>query len=186
MKKILFALAFISIAGFIGQSCTKKQAPEETATIANDSSAQVANSTVVRKSASSVDSLNSILLGALKTKDKSLYISYCFTTEQEEALANLIVDKKKKKYFQREFGFSLHEEVNYFENIVKYIDKVGLDLSKIEPSIIEVFDYNKSNYTEITLKEVVIPIIQDALERDIVYVAIQIDGRWYFTSELSL
>jgi hypothetical protein len=184
MKKIASFLLITSIATFVFYSCNKKQATTEESTSLADT--QVAPDSIVRKSAVSVDSLTSILLTSLKTKDKNLYVSYCFTSQQEEALANMIIDKKKKKYFLREFGFSLHEEVYYFENIVKYIAKTGIDLTKIEPSIIEVFDYNKSNYTEITLKEVVIPIIQDDFERDIVYVAIQVDGKWYFTSELSL
>jgi hypothetical protein len=138
------------------------------------------------KSANSLDSLTTVLLEILKTKDKDAYVSYCFSEEQEKAIAASITYAKKRKGFQREFGFSLHEEVIYFENILKYIEKTGIDLTKIDTSTIEVIDYNKSDYAPATLKEVFIPIIQDGIERDIVYVAVQIDGKWYFTSELSL
>lgn len=141
---------------------------------------------IERKSANSVEELNTILLTALKNKDKNSYLAYCFTQAQEEKASSLLTDEKKQKYFRREFGFSLHEEVAYFENIVKYIEKSGIDLSKIDSTLIESFDYNRSNYAPVVLKEVVIPIIQEGIERDIVYVAVQIENRWYFTSELSL
>jgi uncharacterized protein YcfL len=183
MKKIFLIapIAFLWLA-----SCSKKSETTTASETTETMAAPAETASIERKSAESVDSLTSILLTSLTNKDKNLYISYCFTPEQEEAIASKIQDKAKKKLFQREFGFSLHEEVVYFENIIKYIDKTGIKLNSIEKSIIEVFDYNKSNYTEVTLKEIVIPIIQEGLERDIVYVAVQIDGKWYFTSELSL
>lgn len=185
MNKILITATILTAAIFSLLNCGVKREIEDISDASNENTTFNPKD-VVRKSAVSIDSLNNILLRSFINKDKNLYISYCITTEQEESLANLIVDKRKKKYFLREFGFSIHEEVNYFENIIKYIEKSKIDLSKIELSIIEVFDYNRSNYAEIILKEVIIPIIQDSFERDIVYVAIQIDGRWYFTSELNL
>ncbi|MDX2188701.1 MAG: hypothetical protein SFY32_02450 [Bacteroidota bacterium] len=182
MKKYLLVLT----GAVIMASCTKKEETttdsQATATVAEAPAAGA----IERKSAENVDTLVNIIVQSLKDGNKDLYVSYCFTQEQEEALANLITDKKKKKYFQREFGFSLHEEVIYFNNIVNYIKKNNVDLNKVEKGIVDVFDYNKSNYEPIVLKEVVIPIIQEDFERDIVFVAAQIDGKWYFTSELSL
>lgn len=183
MRIITYLIATASIL-FTLQSCKKSEPVEET--VASEEISNTSNVPVAYKSADNLDSLTAILVRSLKAKSKDLYLSYCFTSEQEEKLANLIGDKKKKKYFQREFGFSLHEEVIYFENILKYIDKSAIDLNKIEYSIIEAINYNKSNYEPVELKEVIIPIIQEGLERDIVYVGVQIDGRWYFTSELSL
>lgn len=182
MRSITYLIATASLV-FALQSCKKQEPAQETTT---EQVAETPAKQIEYKSAENLDSLTAILVRSLKDKNKDLYLSYCFTTEQEEKLANLIGDKKKKKYFQREFGFSLHEEVVYFENILKYIDKTGIDLNKIEYSIIESINYNKSNYEPVELKEVIIPIIQESIERDIVYVGVQIDGRWYFTSELSL
>lgn len=186
--KIIVSISTAFILGLSMLACSKKENAEAQANTqtAIESTTEAAPITIERKSAENLDSLTSVLIKCLKAKDKVLYASYCFTSEQEIALSNLIEDKKKKKYFQREFGFSLHEEVIYFENIVKYIDKTGIDLNKIEKSIIESIDYNKSNYEPIELKEVIIPIMQEGIERDVVYVAVQIDSRWYFTSELSL
>lgn len=185
MKSIISVTSILLWIAAVSFSCSKKETPaSETTTDATTQEATLPK--VERKSADNLDSLTSILISCLKSKDKLKYASYCFTAEQEDALSNLIGDKKKKKYFQREFGFSLHEEVVYFENIVKYLDKTGIDLNKIENSIIESIDYNKSNYEPVELKEVIIPIMQEGIERDVVYVAVQIDGRWYFTSELSL
>ncbi len=178
MKNILSVLS-IGLILFSIASCDKKT---DTAIESKGTDSVV----VERKSADSLSQLNSILLQALKAKDKTLYLSYCFTSDQEEKVSQILNDDKKKKYFQREFGFSLHEEVAYFENIVKYIDKSAIDLNMIDLTLIESFDYNRSNYSPIPLKEVIVPIIQEGVERDIVYVAIQIDGKWYFTSELSL
>lgn len=183
MRSISYLIATASIV-FALQSCKKQEPAQETA--ATEQVAETPKLNIEYKSAENLDSLTAILVRSLKDKNKDLYLSYCFTSEQEENLANFIGDKKKKKYFQREFGFSLHEEVVYFENIVKYIDKTAIDLNKIEYSIIEAINYNKSNYEPVELKEVIIPIIQESIERDIVYVGVQIDGRWYFTSELSL
>lgn len=185
MKKIISVSTAIVWMAFVSFSCSKKETPASETTTSK-STQEATTPQVEKKSAENLDSLTSILVKCLKSKDKLMYASYCFTSEQEEALANLIGDKKKKKYFQREFGFSLHEEVVYFENIIKYIEKTGIDLNKIENSIIESIDYNKSNYEPVELKEVIIPIMQEGIERDIVYVGVQIDGRWYFTSELSL
>ncbi len=180
--KNLLKLSLLSLAVMYLASCNKQsQKTSETSTpLATDTLV------VVHKSADSLQQLHAILLQALKSKDKNLYVSYCFTQAQEAQVAEMLRDVKKKKYFQREFGFSIHEEVSYFENICKYIDKTKIDLNLVELPLIEVFDYNQSNYTPIELKESIIPIIQEGIERDIVYVAIQIDGKWYFTSELSL
>jgi hypothetical protein len=180
--KNLFKLIAILSAIFYLASCTQKPAEESTAN-ATDTPASI---TVEHKSADSLGQLYSILLTSLKSKDKGLYLSYCFTQEQEDKIAQVLVDEKKKKYFQREFGFSIHEEVAYFENISKYIEKMKIDLNLIEIPLIETIDYNRSNYSPLVLKEIIIPIIQEGLERDIVFVAIQIDGKWFFTSELSL
>ncbi len=187
MIKIL-SLSTAILLGLAMMSCAKKETTEtqNTEIEATETASSTTPTSLELKSADNLDSLTSVLIKCLKTKDKNLYASYCFTSEQENKLSDLIGDKKKKKYFQREFGFSLHEEVVYFENIVKYIDKSGIDLNKIEKTIIESIDYNKSNYEPIELKEVIIPIMQEGIERDIVYVAVQIDNRWYFTSELSL
>ena len=184
MKNNLKALLLgILILGMF--ACTKKT-PENTV---SDTQVEIPTAPapiVDRRNAESVDSLTAIMLRSLASKDKNLYVSYCFTLEQEETLADLIKEKKMKRRFQREFGFSLHEELMYFENILKYIEKSKIDLNKIDKKVLEVIDYNKSDYSPIVLKEVIIPIVQEGLERDIVYVAAQIDGRWYFTSELSL
>jgi len=179
--KNLFSISFLFIWLFYLTSCNKQKAES----ITNPASS-AGSMAVEQRNADSIEQLHSILLQALKTKDKQLYISYCFTQAQEEKMAQLLLDPKKKKYFLREFGFSLHEELSYFENIGKYIVKTGIDLNLVEVPLIEVIDYNQSNYSPIVLKEVIIPIIQEGIERDVVYVAIQIDGKWYFTSELSL
>lgn len=153
---------------------------------ASESSATASAAEPERKYADSLAQLTQILITSLKNKDANTYESYCFTLEQEEAIADMLTDEKKQKYFKREFGFSLHEELAYFENITKYIEKVGIDLDKIDYTLVEAVDYNRANYAPINLKEVIIPIIQEGVERDIVFVAIENDGKWYFTSELSL
>lgn len=186
MKKIFHLSTIALFSGVLLFSCNKKEAQTQETTSTPEATNEVSFTNVERKSTDNLDSLTSILVQCLKNQDKSLYVSYCFTTDQEEALANMIQDKKRKKYFQREFGFSLHEELIYFQNILKYIEKSKIDLAKVEKSLIESIDYNKTNYEPIVLKEVIIPILQEGIERDIVYVAVQIDGRWYFTSELSL
>jgi hypothetical protein len=180
-KNSIFLIPLLILIGLF--AC--KNESEQKSEFKNDSTVvkllpKAANSTT------SLDSLTSVLIQVLKTKDKDLYVSYCFSEEQEKTTAQLITDNKKRKGFLREFGFSLHEEVAYFINIIKYIEKTGIDLNNIDKSTIEVLDYNKPNYAPAILKEVIIPILQDGFERDIVYVAVQIDGRWYFTSELSL
>ncbi|MFN0047593.1 MAG: hypothetical protein ACKVOU_00560 [Cytophagales bacterium] len=180
MKNFVKATLLIAVALYFA-SCNK-----ETKTETNTTQTATDSLLIEHKSADSLGQLHDILLQSLKTKDKNLYLSYCFTQEQEDKIAQMLNDEKKKKYFQREFGFSIHEEVAYFENINKYIDKMGIDLNMIELPLIETFDYDRSNYAPIVLKESIIPIIQEGLERDIVYVAIQIDGKWFFTSELSL
>ena len=182
MNKITKTIV-VAVLPFLMISCNTQKTTEEKST--NEIKAvEVKN--VERKSADNLDTLNNILINSLKNKDKYTYLSYCFTVEQEEKIAEVLTDPKQKKYFKREFGFSLHEEVAYFENLVNYIEKTNIDLTKVDYALIEAIDYNRSNYTPIVLKEVIIPIIQDGIERDIVYVAIQMDGRWYFTSELSL
>lgn len=181
MKKFINALSILILTTFF-LACEKKANVESTEKPAETTETVK----IVPQSADSLEQLHSILLQALKTKDKNLYISYCFSQEQESKISETLTDEKKRKYFQREFGFSIHEEVAYFENISKYIDKVGIDLTMIENNLIESIDYNRSSYSPIVLKEVIIPIIQEGIERDIVYVAIQIDNKWYFTSELSL
>ncbi|MDX2196991.1 MAG: hypothetical protein NW207_11280 [Cytophagales bacterium] len=184
MKK-LSVLFFIVLGILFIHGCTQK--PKEQALEAPAPTSSVSTKTITaRNSADSLNMLTDILLECLLAKNKEKYISYCFTEEQETAMAAQIADKKMQKSFQREFGFSLHEEVLYFENIIKYIEKNQLDLAKVDKTIIETIDYNKSNYSPLILKEVIIPIIQGGIERDLFFVAAFIDGKWYFTSELSL
>ena len=133
-----------------------------------------------------IEDLSKALVESLKKNDYSTYYAYVMSKDHEKALASQITGKKERIRFEHEFDFSLREEQDYFNNMVNFLktDSINLDNANISESL--VVDYEKNKYAPLNMKEVLIPVMKGENEIELMYVTVQIDGKWYLTSELGI
>ena len=141
---------------------------------------------VVHEGFDEIGDLTQSVIETIKNKDYETYITHVMSRDEELAQSKLIESDSIREAFIKEFSFSLHEEEDYFQNMIKYLNDsdINLDRSIIEESI--VIDYEENKYAPCELKEVIIPIEHEDSEIDLVYVAIKIDGKWFLTAELGI
>jgi ribosomal protein L20 len=182
MKRSIPALFFlVLLIGFLSCSGDKKEQKE-----AENTSGDELSTVEVHEGFESLDDLTKSVIKSIKEKDYESYIIHVMTREEELAQSRRIENDTVREAFVKEFSFSLHEEEEYFNNMIKYLhdSELNLDRSMISESI--VIDYEDNKYAPVELKEVIIPIEHDEMENDLVYVAIKIDGKWFLTAELGI
>lgn len=133
----------------------------------------------------SLEELTEEVVYSIKTADYDDYITHVMTKEMEETVAREISDSLKHDHFISEFGFSIDHEKEEFDDMIKFITENNINLDNINFDEVEVIDYKPGEYAPLTLKEVMIVVPHD-YEVLLIYTALQIEDRWYLTSELSL
>lgn len=133
----------------------------------------------------SIDALTKEVIESLSKADYEDYLSHVMTLEMEETVSNEIQNATMKDHFLGEFGFSLEREEEEFKYMVDYLNERNITLDSINYDEIEIVDYHHDDYAPLNLKEVIITIPHD-YEVPLIYVAIEIEGRWFLTSELEL
>jgi len=134
----------------------------------------------------SVKELTQSVIETIKNKDYENYITHVMSREEELGQSRRIEDDSLRQAFIDEFSFSLHEEEDYFNNMIKYLHdtEINLDRSIVEESI--VIDYEDNKYAPCEIVEVIIPIEHEESEIDLVYVGIKIGQKWFLTAELGI
>jgi hypothetical protein len=133
-----------------------------------------------------VPQLAASVIQSLANYDYNEYYSHVITKSQEKAAAATIQDNANRKAFMKEFEFSIKEEKVYFDNIEKLIKEEKLDMANARVNEMEILDYKATEYAPQVLKQVIIPVMKGEMEIDIVFVVIQLDGKWYLTAELGV
>ncbi len=173
---LLFMLAILSV------SCTSKNTESQTdkpeTTPGSVESHEVEGFDSIEKLAASV-------LQSLKDRHHESYYSHVMTEEMELSQAAKIEDSTIRKEFLDEYGFSLHEEKEYFDNLLHFYDTKNIDLDKAVLADIDFTEYKGGEYQPLELYEVFIPIEME-YELLIDFTAIKVDGKYYLTSELGI
>lgn len=175
--QILLILAIMSAA------CNSKITETQT----NESDSTVTESVASHEieGFNSIEELSASVLQSLKDRDHESYYSHVMTEEMELSQAAKIKDSTIRKEFLDEYGFSLHEEKEYFDNLLHFYDTKNIDLDKAVLADIEYTEYKGGEYQPLELYEVFIPIEME-YELLIDFTAIKIGGKYFLTSELGI
>ncbi len=140
----------------------------------------------VNKGFESIPELSASVIQSLANYDYEEYYSHIMTKSQERDAAKSIENDANRKIFLKEFEFSLKEEKEYFDFLEKAIKEEGLDMANARVNELEIIDYKPEIYAPLALKEVIIPVMKGDFETDIVFVCIQLEGKWFLTAELGI
>lgn len=179
MKKVL--LMFICAGVFT--ACGTKSTNEETA--ATEETVVEEVTTVEITGFDTIEDLATSLVKSLQEDDYKGYFTHVMSEEMELAQAERLTDEAIKKEFLHEYGFSLHEEEAYFEELVNYYKKENIDLHKAKVDEMEYIEYKGGEYEPLKLYEVFIPIAAE-YESLIDFTIIQVDGKYFLTSEVGI
>ncbi len=178
--KIIYTLIFASIL----ISCSnKKEAANEK--IEEASTEEQTTDAVEISGFDTIEELAASVVESLKQKDYDSYYSHVMTEELEMSQAELIEDSTIRKEFLHEYGFSLHEEKEYFDNLLNYYDSKSIDLDKVVLADMDYTEYKGGEYHPLELYEVFVPIEME-YELLIDFTIIKVDGQYYLTSELGI
>lgn len=166
-------------------SCTSNSSKTETQETTLEVESTTNEEKVVITGFNSIEELSKSVIESLQKRDYDSYYSHIMTEEMELSQAERIEDEKIRKEFIHEYGFSIHEEKEYFENLLHYYDSRNIDLSKATLADMEYIEYKEGNYEPIMLYEVFIPIEME-IESLIDFTTIEIDGKFYLTSEIGM
>lgn len=174
---VLFATVMMWSCGG-GNTTENSENIEEQTEVKTEESVEITGFKTIEELAASV-------VESIKARDYESYYSHIMTEEMELALSTRIEDEKIRKEFLHEYGFSLHEEKEYFDNLLHYYDSKNIDLSKATLADMEYIEYKGGEYEPIMLYEVFIPIEME-YELLIDFTIIEVDGMYYLTSEIGI
>jgi len=133
----------------------------------------------------SIEELAKSVINSLVEKDYDEYFTHVMSEKMELSQAEKLKNQEVKDEFLKEFGFSLHEEKDYFDNTVKYFDEQKIDLKKAKLDEIEYTEYKGGEYEPLMLYEVFVPI-EAEYEMLVDFTIIEVDGSYFLTSELGI
>ncbi len=182
MRKILSYCAVSAI--LMSTACGNQNKEEKTATEEVEVSTPATDETTASVTGfKSIEKLAQSVVTSLKAKDYASYYSHVMTEEIELKQAELIQDSVIRKEFLHEYGFSLHEEEEYFNDLINYFDSKNIDLNNAKLDEIDYTEYKGGEYHPLELYEVFIPIQMD-YEMLIDFTIIKVGDEYYLTSEL--
>lgn len=181
MKKLIVMATCIALL----TACNTKPANEDTATETVEVAQTPEKEVIEITGFDTIDELSKSLVVSLQNKDYKGYFTHVMSEEMELAQAEKITDEEIRKEFLHEYGFSLHEEEDYFNELVAYYEKENIDLNNALMDEIEYTEYKEGKYEPLKLYEVFIPIEMD-YEMLIDFTIIEVDGKFYLTSELGI
>ena len=174
------------IAAFFLFSCSggeeenqTEQAEEQTEEVAEVSTSEITGF-------ETIEDLTGSFLQSISARDYEGYLTHVINTEMENNLASRIEREDKRSDFIKEYGFSMKNEQESFNDIVNYLDDKGLDPMSAAHDQLEIIDYEHDHYAPLDIKEVIIPFPYESYEIDIIVTAVNYEGSWYLTSEISL
>lgn len=182
-KTLLFLALFTTTTLFncSSSNTSKEQSTEKIASTEESST----NEDVVVTGFNSIEELAASVVKSIKARDYDTYYSHVMSEEMELAQAESIADEEVRKKFLHEYGFSLHEEKEYFDNLLHYYDSRNIDLSKATLADMEYIEYKGGEYEPIMMYEVFIPIEME-VESLIDFTIILVDGKYFLTSEIGV
>lgn len=180
MRKIVSYCAVAAV--ILSAACSSQNRETEEKTVAEETVA-TEEATPTITGFKSIEKLAQSVVTSLKAKDYASYYSHVMTEEIELSQASLIEDSVVRKEFLHEYGFSLHEEEEYFNDLVNYFDSKNIDLNNAKLDEIEYTEYKGGEYHPLELYEVFIPIQMD-YEMLIDFTIIKVGEEYYLTSEL--
>lgn len=180
--KINSLLLFVLL--FIIASCTSKS-DEKSASDQQEVVEAETSSEADIEGYDTIEELSASVLQSLKDRDHDSYFIHVMDEEMELEQAEMIQDSAIRKEFLHEYGFSLHEEKEYFDNLLHFYDTKDIDLEKAVLADMEYVEYKGGEYHPLELYEVFIPIEME-YELLIDFTAIKVDGKYYLTSELGI
>ena len=181
MKKLLLMITCVGLFASCGTKPANEEVTEEQTTEAVVETAEVTAITGF----DSIEDLCTSLVKSIQDNDYESYFSHVMNEEMELAQAELITDEKIKKEFLHEYGFSLHEEEAYFNELISYYEKENVDLQKATVADMEYVEYKGGEYEPLKLYEVFIPIEME-YESLIDFTIIKVDEKYYLTSEIGI
>ena len=181
---VSFAIALIATITIWG--CGSENSSKTEGEAVSDVLEEVAEEkTVVITGFDTIEALAASVVESIKARDYESYYSHVMTEEMEVAQSLKIEDEKIRKEFLHEYGFSLHEEKEYFDNLIHYYDSKNIDLNKATLADMEFTEYKGGEYEPVMLYEVFIPIEME-YESLIDFTIIEVDGKYYLTSEIGV
>ena len=183
MQKTNVLLLAILIA-IVSCTNTKKEEKSEETAVKEDTIA-VGEPKVVISGFESIDELAESVVEALINQDHQDYFSHVMSKEMEMEQAEKIENEEIKEEFLQEYGFSLHEEEEYFNNTVKFFKEKDFDLHDADLENLEYTEYKGGEYEPLELYEVMVPVEGD-YEMVIDFTVIKVGGKYYLTSELGV
>ncbi len=131
-----------------------------------------------------IEEITASFLEAVSAKDYDRYLEHVLNDNMEEELSSMIRDESRREDFLKEFGFSLKNEEESFNDLIKYLEEKEIDLSNINSESIESVDYEHEHYAPLEIKEVF--IVYSEMSPPIVFTAVKYGDSWVMTSEISL
>jgi hypothetical protein len=185
MTKILLVavIPILVLFSCSGDDTAQNQSATETETALSETIEEAARVVVGFES---IESITASFLECLSNRDFEDYLNHVITNEIERELSAMIHNEEKRQQFIDEFGFSLKNEQESFEDLLKYLDGKGLDPSTASHEDSEIMDYEHDHYAPLGLKEVIIPFPYESYEVDIVITCVEYKGSWLLTSEIGL
>ncbi|QSE96773.1 hypothetical protein [Fulvivirga lutea] len=181
MKKLYILVLPALLSTF---SCSN-QSKEETSENNTEVVEETTSEEVEIEGFKTIEKLAASVVKSLKERDYDSYYSHIMTKEMEMSQAEKIQDSTIRKEFLHEYGFSLHEEQEYFDNLLHFFDTKNIDLDKVVMADLVYTEYKGGEYHPLELYEVIVPIEMD-YEIPIDFTVIKVDGKYYLTSELGV
>lgn len=180
---VLFTLCSFFILSCSNQKETSTESTEEVAESTEIATEEAEE--VEIEGYDTIEELAASVVVSLKERDYDSYYTHVMNEELELQQAALISDTVIRKEFLHEYGFSLHEEKEYFDNLLHFYDTKNIDLNKVVLADMDYTEYKGGEYHPLELYEVFVPIEMD-YELLIDFTAIKVDGKYYLTSELGI
>ncbi|MDH5476194.1 MAG: hypothetical protein OEX22_10920 [Cyclobacteriaceae bacterium] len=166
-------------------SCTSNSSKTETKEVSSETEVTANTNPVTITGFNTIEELANSVILSLQNRDYESYYAHIMTEEMELTQSKRIEDETIRKEFLHEYGFSLHEEKEYFNNLLHYYDSRNIDLSKATLADMEYIEYKGGEYEPIMLYEVFIPI-ETEIESLIDFTIIEVDGKFFLTSEIGV
>ena len=176
-------LIFSFVIGLLVTSCsTEKKKVDEEKVIIEES----VKTEAPHDGFATIPELTESFINSVKDNSFDDYTSHAMTREEEHNQSKKITDDNIRHEFLNEFDFNLSHEEEEFRNMVQYLADNDIDLHKLHHEETLILDYKENKYAPVQVKEVIAPILHDDLEVDLIYMVINIEGRWFLSSELSI
>ena len=181
MKRRLF-LIFLMVFAFIMYFCSDGKKEEKNA----NPTPVLKTDSVVTYGNGSLEGLTRSVLASIKDGNFANYVSHVMSREDELSQSMLIKSDSSRQDFLKRFGFSLQEEEEYFNDMVKFLQESKISLEKARLDEMIVLELENDVFQPVYMRQVIVPIDYDEKGVDLIFVAIRVKDRWFLTAELGI